>query len=242
MSTGTNEQRITQNNTIITNNNTEIDELKTAINNLPSKEKSYPPDWSKIGYEDAPQALLDDFAYSKEIYDNWDSSQTSMYQKFYNNQNLKYMPLVDTSNVTDMENAFASCTNLIYLPSINTSKVTNMARLLSYSNKLKSFPLINTSKVNNAEYMFNSCTSLVNLPVLDMRNLRYSNNVNYMFSGCSKLSNESLNNILAMCIGMTSYTGTKTLKQLSLTSAQATTCQSLSNWDAFVEAGWSSGY
>lgn len=63
-----------------------------------------------------------------------------------------------------------------------------------------------------------------------------------MFSRCSSLSNESLNNILEMCINATSYTGTKTLKQIGLTSSQATTCQSLSNWNDFVTAGWTTGY
>ena len=34
----------------------------------------------------------------------------------------------------------------------------------------------------------------------------------------------------------------KTLKQTGLTQEQATTCQSLSNYQAFVNAGWTTGY
>lgn len=34
----------------------------------------------------------------------------------------------------------------------------------------------------------------------------------------------------------------KILAYIGLSSAQATTCQTLSNWDAFVAAGWSTGY
>lgn len=35
---------------------------------------------------------------------------------------------------------------------------------------------------------------------------------------------------------------TKTLKYMGISSTQATTCQSLSNWSAFTAAGWTTGY
>lgn len=34
----------------------------------------------------------------------------------------------------------------------------------------------------------------------------------------------------------------KTLKALNLTSSQATRCQSLSNYQDFINAGWTTGY
>lgn len=197
------------------------------------------PDWSQIGYSQTPQSIVDDFTYSKQIYDNWDNSTTSMYQKFYSNNYLVYVPYIDTSNVLSMENAFSSCSNLVSIPNLNTSKVTNMDRLLSYSSKIKTFPELNTENVTSAEHMCNYCSSLVDFPLLNMESLKNCSN---MFNGCTRLSNESLNNILQMCINMNLYTGTKTLQKLGLTSAQATICQTLSNWDAFVEAGWSTGY
>ncbi len=292
------------------------------------------PDWSEIGYEDAPQALLDDFAYSKEIYDNWDSSEVNLRGKFFNNTQLKYMPLVDTSNtqifsqmfagctnlvkvpelnmgkanymdkmfqncsnlqaipflntsrisnmnetfrgcskittiplldtsnVTNMENTFLSCSLLQTIPAINTQNVTNMKNMF-YGTKITTTPLLNTSKVVNMESMFGFCHSLVEIPLLDTSNVtnmrqmfQYSENLvtipllNFskvtnlgsIFVNCTSLSNESLNNILQMCINAVAYTGTKTLKEMGLSQAQATTCQNLSNWDAFVAAGWTSGY
>jgi hypothetical protein len=63
-----------------------------------------------------------------------------------------------------------------------------------------------------------------------------------MFKGCTNLSNNGLNTILAMCTNAKAYTKTKTLKQLSLTEAQATRCKSLSNYSAFTAAGWTTGY
>ena len=64
----------------------------------------------------------------------------------------------------------------------------------------------------------------------------------YMFYNCPSLSNESLNNILAMCTNATSYSDTKTLKIMQLTQQQAQICTTLSNYQAFVNAGWTTGY
>ncbi|MGN1301209.1 MAG: hypothetical protein ACI4U9_01605 [Clostridia bacterium] len=47
-----------------------------------------------------------------------------------------------------------------------------------------------------------------------------------------------------MCINAVGITGSvyKTLKYLGLTSTQATICTTLSNYQAFLDAGWTTGY
>ena len=45
-----------------------------------------------------------------------------------------------------------------------------------------------------------------------------------------------------MCINATSYTGTKALETIGLTSEQADKCKTLSNYSAFISAGWTTGY
>ena len=40
----------------------------------------------------------------------------------------------------------------------------------------------------------------------------------------------------------TNYTNRKTLAYIGLTSAQATKCTTLSNYQAFLDAGWTTGY
>ena len=199
----------------------------------------YPPDWSEIGYEETPQNIIDGFNYAKEIKDNWDSSQTNLAQKFYNYLDLIYAPLVNTSNATDMSGMFYGCSNLSYIPILNTSNVANMSTMFYQCIALKSIPLLDTSNVTNMFAMFQGCKLLENIPVFD---LSKCNNMWVMFQNCTKISNDSLNNIMQMCLGATSYTGTKTLKEIGLTSAQATTCQSLSNYQAFLAAGWTTGY
>ena len=104
---------------------------------------------------------------------------------------------------------------------------------------LTSIPLLDTSSVTNMSYMFGGCTNLTTIPLLDTSSVT---NMQNMFWNCTNLSDESLNNILAMCANATSYTDTKTLKRLHLTSAQATKCTTLSNYSAFTSAGWTTGY
>ena len=90
------------------------------------------------------------------------------------------------------------------------------------------------------EKAFKSCTNLANVPVLNTSNFGIFG-LNNTFQSCSALTNESLNNILETCKNTTNAY-TKTLKFVGLSSSQASTCQGLSNWDAFVTAGWSTGY
>ena len=107
---------------------------------------------------------------------------------------------------------------------------------------LKSLPYIDTTGQTNFYHLANSCPLLENVPAYNTASITNVNGLNGMFTNCNKLTNESLNNIMQMCINAVNYPGTKTLKFVGLTQAQATTCQSLSNWDAFVAAGWTTGY
>ena len=57
---------------------------------------------------------------------NATSNLTSMYQFFYDSQNLKEVGLLDTAKVTDMSSMFEGCSSLITVPQFDTSKVTDM--------------------------------------------------------------------------------------------------------------------
>lgn len=122
----------------------------------------------------------------------------------------------------------------------DVSAVTNIKSLFSSLFGLKKAPAMNTSHIENAQNLFSTCESLVTVPYYDFSSLTGNNNYN-MFNYCPMLSNDSLNNILASCITMTGVNN-KTLKYMGISSTQATTCQSLSNWSDFVAAGWTTGY
>ena len=149
------------------------------------------------------------------------------------------IPVLDTSNIRNMNNTFYGCSALVEVPLLNTSNVKTMNSTFYGCSLLTSIPLFITSNVTSMSNIFKNCTSLVDVPVFDTSALI---NMTNMFSSCPNLSNNSLNNILTMCINASSFNGVKTLKTLGLTSAQATTCQSLENYQDFIDAGWTTGY
>lgn len=167
------------------------------------------------------------------------SNATHMGQMFNGCTNLETIPLFDTGNVTNMNGMFSSCSHLLSVPLFNTISVTDMNNMFNGCRALTEVPVFNTGSVTSMSGMFRACIALTTVPVLNTASVT---NMNLMFRDSSNLSSESLNNILAMCINATSYTGTKTLAEIGISSTQATTCQSLSNWNNFISAGWSSGY
>ena len=151
--------------------------------------------FSVIGYPSAPQYIQEPIDYAQPIYDNWDASITSCYDKFKGDKQLVYCPLVDTSNVTNMSYMFSDCTNLQYVPSLDTSNVTNMYCMFYGCSKLSSYNLtsFDTSNVIDMGNMFRGCSSLTSL---DLSNWDTSNvnNMRSMFSGCTRLTSIDLSN------------------------------------------------
>ena len=177
------------------------------------------------------------------------SSVTDFAYMFELCTNLEEIPMLTTSSATTMEGMFlmhGSATimqgKITEIPLFNTANVTNMSYMVACT-KITSFPQLNTGKVTNMNSMFYNCRNLVTVPVLDTSRVTGSGMTN-MFKTCNSLSNDSLNNILTMCANAVLITTAsyKTLKNIGLSSAQATTCQGLSNYSAFTDAGWTTGY
>lgn len=193
-------------------------------NNLASAISSIPQsgggdiDWSAIGFDGMPQEIQDGYDYAIEVKNNWDSSATSLSYKFSNNYNLMFMPLVDTSLVTNMGGMFNNCYSLISIPLLDTSSVTNMKNMFQACRGLHTIPLLDTSSVTNMQSMFDNCQSL---------------------------TDNSLDNILQMCVNATSYTETKTLSYLGIRSNYlypVSRIQALPHYQDFLDAGWTIGY
>ena len=203
----------------------------------------YPPKWSEIGYEDTPENIMYYFNKAKEIQDEWDASITTMSQKYQLNKDIYIFPLVDTSNVTNMNSAFNS-SSIMSCPNLDTKNVLNFQDCFRSCTNLITAPLFDFSNSNNFSTMFANCTNLRNVPVFDYKkeSLGYRPSVENMFGSCPNLTNESLNNIMGGFIGRTPQGSTKTLKMLGLSQAQAEICITLSNWQALLEAGWTTGY
>ena len=148
-------------------------------------------DFGVIGYSqeesnEVNRSISDDIAYSKQLLDEWNSGDRN---SFKNLIEMKYMPYVDTSNITNMNQFATSNINLSFVPLLNTSKVTNMYNMFYQCSNLTSVPLFDTSKVTNMDGMFISCSKLTTIPQFNTSNVT---DMEGMFSGCSNLTSVPL--------------------------------------------------
>ena len=168
------------------------------------------------------------------------SNVTDMSNMFSNCQNLATVPLLDTSKVTNMNDMFFRCTSLTNIPNLNTSNATRMSTTFGFCSNLISISNIDTSNVTNMASTFVNCQNLATVPLLDTTRV---NNMYRTFGNCRSLTNDSLNNILYMCsTSNITNTSRKTLEFIGLTQDQANICMNLSNYQNFINAGWTTGY
>lgn len=163
--------------------------------------------FKKIGYTKEELSLfLPGIEYSYELLEIWDPSNpdlemfqqsdiaffplidtsnvTNMKAFFYNCPGLIMIPLLDTQNVVNMQNMFGSCPSLHFVPLLNTCNVTNMSSMFSSCKCIETIPAFNTSKVTDMSSMFSSCSRLKAIPNFDTSQVT---NMNSMFSYCSVL-------------------------------------------------------
>ena len=84
------------------------------------------------------------------------SAVTDMNSTFYHLL-VSSFPNYDTHNVTNMYGTFYMCTQLVHAPNIDTSKVTNMDRILSGCSQMKEVPNYDVSSVEHANWAFQDC-------------------------------------------------------------------------------------
>ena len=145
---------------------------------------------------------------------------------------------IDTSNIIDMTNMFSG-SQITEIPLLNTQNVTGMGGMFGICRMITEIPLLNTQNVTDMSNMFVGCLALTTVPLLNTQNVT---NMDGMFFSCPELTNESLNNVLKMCINAVEITSNKTLRYIGLSQEQATTCATLSNYQDFLNAGWTTGY
>lgn len=125
-------------------------------------------------------------------------------------------------------------------PAVDISRLqtTTLSYMFSGAENLETVALFDTSRATDFSRMFYNCVKLINVPEFNTSNVT---NLQLCFTSCVSLSNESLNNILAMCYKSAATTN-KNLMQIGLTSAQADICETLPNWNAYIASGWAKGY
>ena len=148
------------------------------------------------------------------------------------------LPLIDTSNIVTLESFCSACDNLLEIPLFNTSNATNFKNAFSQCQSIESMSLLDTSNGTNFNSMFSNCHSLKNLPIL---NTSKATNLGSMFNNCYNLTDESVDNILQMCINATSYNGTKTLAYIGFNNMKSfypvSRIEALPHYQDFINAG-----
>lgn len=180
---------------------------------------------------------------------------------FLNNPNIEY---VDTANMTKAiyaESMFEGCINLVGIKRIEAYLCKSTKAMFKGCSQLLNVPNfittrwreasemfmgassittieteLDTSLVEDMTYMFSGCTSLKNIDQLETSHCL---DMTGIFTDCESLNKRSLINILEMCIAVSEeYKGDKTLTAIGLSEAQKVQCEELSNYSAFLEAGW----
>ena len=200
------------------------------------------------------------------------SNCTNMSYMFYETNISKPIILNNIDNITNMNYMFSYSPNITSVTFNGTPQLTSSASLeglfqgkskleeingldlstyngamdyfCSGCSKLKSFNLEGLGSITTFQYCFSGCSSLEDICYLDTSNISGTavKRLRGMFNGCKKLTNTSLNTILLMCINANQVDTYKTLAHIGLTEEQATVCTTLSNYEAFTAAGWTTGY
>ena len=153
---------------------------------------------------------------------------------------IKKIPENLVISSTHIDSLFEFCSSITTIPNLNLSSVVGTRYMFNGCTSLTSMPNINLPELVDAARMFNNCSALTDVPALNAPKLSIMQN---MFLGCTALSESSLNNILLLCANSAVTTEDyKTLKYIGLTESQATKCTTLSNYQAFLNAGWTTGY
>lgn len=138
-----------------------------------------------MGYDGSEEPINSYLNYSKDIIKNWDDSQTGLMNRFRNDKNLVFCPLVDTSNADNMTAMFSGCVNLMQVPLIDTSSVVHFDEMFYNCSSLTTVPQFDTTNLYSAQLMFGGCSKLISLPLFDFTK---AEQLRSMLLGCSELT------------------------------------------------------
>lgn len=156
---------------------------------------------------------------------------------FTNCTNLTTVSNLNLYNVSKANSIFKNCTNLTTINNIIFNKInTSLYSTFQGCTNLINAPSMEINNCINIRDIFRNCINLVNIPIYNTSKINICSN---FVNGCPNLSNDSLNNILQMCADMNC---TYNLNYIGLTEDQANICMNLSNYQNFINAGWTTGY
>lgn len=152
----------------------------------------YTPTEMEECMEDVPALTEDDIAYARGIMEAWNPETTSLYKTWHGDTAMVVFPKIDFSNVTSVDSAWGDCQNLRFIPLLDTSGVTRMvtpflgAGGIDKSARLRRVPAFDYSSLTSCNGVMSSfLPELEIVPPVDFPKLRRLMNV---FANCFKLN------------------------------------------------------
>ncbi|MBO7712855.1 MAG: hypothetical protein J6S85_04745 [Methanobrevibacter sp.] len=169
---------------------------------------------------------------------------TSNEDDFYN-----FVNQFDWTNITTV--SFSNSTGIKKFKMPSTFKPSSFScSPSSFNMTLSTVELIDTSNMTSMYQTFYKNQGIVNFPEFDTSNVTTITNILSVTSGYIRLTNTSWNNILNMC-RKSGVTTNKTLTSVvygitNLTTSEQdtlrTTLQGLTNYQDFIDSGWTLGF
>lgn len=222
-------------------------ELVPEVLNIPSGSSGV--DWSDIGYTNQP-ALIDYLhREALSILNSWNPSNPHTYE---GRTGIVSVPTLDLSNMskTDCVNMFKNCSGLISIS--NTFVAPNYKEWFNGCSNLLTIDISNFSTENwvlgstNGAWarMFQDCTKLTHINFGNFVKFDPTkvDNIYMMFSNTLNLDNDTLNQILKLCIlvGPNISATSRKISVMGISSNNyLTIIPTLSNYNDFISAGWS---
>lgn len=145
--------------------------------------------WNAIGFSSTPETITTGYNYAKDMYDNWDSSVTSIPSQYRDSRGqILVIPALDMSNITSLSSALAYQQHLIEIGPITVSnKCTSLERFCYYDYGLKKidFTNIDLSNVTGFSQTFYNCSSLEILKNLKNKSVNKLQTTQGMFYACT---------------------------------------------------------
>ena len=170
---------------------------------------------------------------------------TSLSSLFTNCKSLtdSALPELDTSLVTSFSSAFSGCELLTVAPAYDYSNNKSLSNTFSRCTALTDISNASIQgDLTTISSMCSNCSNLITVPQFDLSHFT-SYSWSSAFANCPNLSDISLNNILAtLSTAPSTITNNKTLKYCGLSVEQCKLCQTLDNYQTFLDSGWTLGY
>lgn len=162
------------------------------------------------------------------------------------------------------DNMFSNCTNLINIPALIINNCFSSQNMFTNCFKLKDIDMV-VNIVNSGNNMFNNCRNLINAPIfnainyysaqmfngcVNLVNVPYYNlynarNIIKMFEKCNNLSDDSIQNIINMCLSTNRNRISSLMANLAVNNMYSPFCNTnitndryQNRWAELTAAGW----